>query len=182
MSSGGEMGEPDRSLDIGEDDVPLDGVEETAGDWIELFAGRVQSTVDGRLDFTLPRRRGVAASGAVKCFLEWRSTGDGKGRLRLVTGEDVDGPGLQQIALLVAGLVGSLLVILWPFFPALAPAAGVGAVIAVGAWMMTLRRSGAGVAATLLRKIAETQRARAAWDGEEDEESGDGKAGDDRDE
>lgn len=176
------MGEADRTLDISEEGVPLDGVAETAGDWIELFAGRVQSTGDGRIDFTLPRRRGVAASGAVKCFLEWSGTGDGRGRLRLVTGEDVDGPGLQQIALLVAGLVGSLLVILWPFFPALAPAAGVGAVIAVAAWLLTLRRSGAGVAATLLRKIAETQRDRAAWDEEEGEDAGDGKPGDDGDE
>ncbi|MGK2859847.1 MAG: hypothetical protein ACSLFQ_21840 [Thermoanaerobaculia bacterium] len=169
MTRGDGMDEADRHLDIGEDDVPLDGVDETASDWIELFAGRVQSTSVGRIDFTLPRRRGVAASGAVQCFIEWSESGEGIGRLRLVTGADVDGPGPQQIALLLAGLAGSLLVILWPFFPSLAPAAGVGAVLAIGAWMLTLKRSGAGVAATLLRKIAETQRARAEWDEEEEE-------------
>ena len=158
------MGEADRGIDIGEDDVPLVGIAETATDWIELFAGRVQTTGDGRLDFTLPHRRGVAASGAVKCFLEWSGAEGTIGRLRLVTGDDVDAPGPQQIALLVAGVVGSLACILWPFFPSLAPAAGVGAVVAVGAWLLTLRRSGAGVAANLLRKIVETQRERATWD------------------
>ena len=161
------MGETDRELDIGEDDVPLGGVAETASDWIELFGGRVQSAADGRIEFTLPRRRGVAASGAVKCFLEWNDAGEGSGRLRLVMGEDVDGPGPQQIALLLAGLAGSLVCILWPFFPSLVPAAGIGAVLAVGAWLLTLRRSGAGIAANLLRKIVETQRDRAEWDEEE---------------
>jgi hypothetical protein len=167
------MAEAEQALDIGEDDVPLDGVAETATGWIELFAGRVESTAAGRLDFTLPSRRGVAASGAVKCFLEWTEESDGIGRLRLVTGDSVDGPGRQQIALLVAGVAGSLVCILWPFFPSLTPAAGVGAVLAVGAWMLTLKRSGAGVAANLLRKIVETQRERATWDEEEKDESAD---------
>lgn len=168
------MGEAEQGLDIAEDDVPLDGVAETATGWIELFAGRVQSTADGRLDFTLPSRRGVAASGAVKCFLEWSDEGEGVGRLRLVTGDSVDGPGPQQIALLVAGVAGSLVCILWPFFPSLTPAAGVGAVLAVGAWLLTLRRSGAGVAANLLRKIVETQRERATMD---DDDTDDASAG-----
>lgn len=174
------MAEAGQGLDIGEDDVPLQGIAETATDWVELFAGKVQSTTAGRLDFTLPSRRGVAASGAVKCFLEWTESGEGLGRLRLVTGEDVDGPGAQQIALLVAGVVGSLAVILWPFFPSLAPAAGVGAVLAVGAWLLTLRRSGAGVAANLLKKIVETQRDRAEWDEDEkDDREGDDEDADD---
>jgi len=138
-----------------------------------LLAVKVKAPTAGRLDFTLPSRRGVAASGAVKCFLEWSESAEGIGRLRLVTGEDVDGPGPQQIALLVAGVVGSLAVILWPFFPSLAPAAGVGAVLAVGAWLLTLRRSGAGVAANLLKKIVETQRDRAEWDEDEKDEAAD---------
>jgi hypothetical protein len=161
------MGSTDGGIDIAESGVPLEGITETATDWIELFAGKVQATSAGRLDFTLPRRRGVAASGAVKCFLEWTEEEEGAGTLRLVTGEDVDAPGPQQIALLVAGVAGSLCCILWPFFPSLTPAAGVGAVLAVGAWLLTLRRSGAGVAGNLLKKIVETQRERAAWDDEE---------------
>ncbi|MBI2213144.1 MAG: hypothetical protein HYU52_05805 [Acidobacteria bacterium] len=171
------MAESEQLLDIGEDDVPLEGVAETASGWIELFAGRVQSTTEGRLDFTLPSRRGVAASGAVKCFLEWSDAGEGLGRVRLVTGDSVDGPGPQQVALLIAGVAGSLVCILWPFFPSLAPAAGVGAVLAVGAWLLTLRRSGAGVAATLLSKIVETQRERAAWDDGETDGGADDRTG-----
>lgn len=172
------MAEAQQGLDIAEDDVPLEGIAETATDWIELFAGKVQATSAGRLDFTLPSRRGVAASGAVRCFLEWSGTGDGVGRVRLVTGDNVDGPGTQQVALLVAGVAGSLVVILWPFFPSLAPAAGVGAVLAVGAWLLTLKRSGAGVAGNLLKKIVETQRDRAAWDEDEDEDAKDGRESD----
>lgn len=167
------MAEAERGLEIEEDDVPLQGIVETATDWIELFAGKVQTTTAGRLDFTLPSRRGVAASGAVKCFLEWDEREPGIGRVRLVTGEDVDGPGTQQIALLVAGVAGSAAVILWPFIPSLAPAAGVGAVMAVGAWLLTLRRSGAGVANNLMKKIVETQRDHAEWEKDEKDEVAD---------
>ncbi len=160
--------ETDAALDITEGDVPLDGISETAADWIELFAGRVESTGAGRIDFTMPRRRGVAASGAVRCRIEWTEAAESRGTVRLVTGENIDAPGPQQIALLLAGMAGSLVCILWPFFPQLTPLAGVGAVLAVGAWLLTLRRSGAGVAATLLQKIVTTQRERAEWDEEEE--------------
>lgn len=161
--------ETDAALDISEGDVPLDGIAETAADWIELFAGRVESTGTGRIDFSMPRRRGVAASGAVRCRIEWTETAERRGTVRLVTGENIDAPGPQQIALLLAGLAGSLVCILWPFFPQLTPLAGVGAVLAVGAWLLTLRRSGAGVAVTLLQKIVTTQRERSEWDEEEEE-------------
>jgi hypothetical protein len=147
-------------LRIVETSVPLDGLAETATELIELYGGSVESSDRTSIDFKLPSRRGVSAAGGVRCRIDWTEGEGGFGELRLTSGEQFEGPSLQRIVLLVAGLAGSLVCILWPFFPSLTPVAGVGAVLAIGAYLLTLKRSGANVAADLLFRIAKAQKSK----------------------
>ena len=83
--------------------------------------------------------------------------GSRRGDIAIETGDHVPGPGLQHVLLLVAGIVGSFVAMLWPFFPSLTPAAGVGAIIAFTAYLLTLRRSGANVVQDLFNQLVAGQ-------------------------
>ena len=141
-----------------EQDVGLERIAERARDLVELYGGQIENESHGSLTFRLPSRRGVAVSGSIRCVLTWSESSSGKGDVALETGDHVPGPGFQHVLLLVAGIAGSLVAILWPFFPSLTPAAGVGAVIAFAAYLLTLKRSGANVVQDLFNRLVKAQR------------------------
>lgn len=145
---------------VAEQDLPLSGIVENARELIEIFGGRIEGESEGSVFFNLPARRGLAASGSIRCALTWSEVSPGRGEVAIETGDHVPGPGLQHVLLLVAGIVGSLVAMLWPFFPSLTPAAGVGAIIAFAAYLLTLKRSGANVVQDLFSRLVAGQKTR----------------------
>ena len=142
---------------VAEQNVPARQLVENAEALIELYGGHLESSDDASMTFRLPSRRGVAAAGAIRCVLSWEQKASDKVDLALETGDYVPGPGLQHILLLVAGIVGSLMAMMWPFYPSLAPAGGVGAIVAFAAYLLTLRRSGANVVQDLFLRLVDSQ-------------------------
>jgi len=136
--------------------VPLGGIEKTAGELIEMYGGEVSASNGDEITFQLPRRRGVAASGAIDCRLSWSGDTEGFGTVRIFAGRSSGERG-QKIALLVAGVFGATIWMLWPFFPNLGAASWLGGVIAFAAYFLTLRKTDSGLAFDLLQRLAAAQ-------------------------
>jgi hypothetical protein len=149
--------QPER-VEFIEDSVPLQGIEQTAEELIHMYGGVVRSAEDQRIDFDLPVRRGVAASGTIPCTLTWQGDTDSEGTVRITAEREVDVPKMPQILLLMAGTAGALAFTLWPFFPAMGPVACVGAVVAFGTYLLSARRARSGIVASLLERLADAQR------------------------
>jgi hypothetical protein len=151
-----------RAVELTEDGVPVEGIEGTIEELVELYGGELTSSSENRRQFTLPLRRGVATAGGVECTLSWAPGDAGEATVRLVCDRDVDAPKGQRIALLVAGVIGSLLFMIWPFFAnarELGTLAWVGGAIALAVYFLTLRRTSGGVASDFLARLARRQRA-----------------------
>lgn len=148
----------DRGIRYVEERVPLDGIAETAEEVITAYGGEITAQSDEGRTFSLPRRRGVAASGAVQCELTWEHDDEGIGIVTLTSGEEVAAPRPQAIALLVVGVIGAILWLLWPFFPNLGPVAWTGGIVAIAAYLLTLKKTPRGVIWSLLQQIADAQR------------------------
>ena len=136
--------------------VPVGGIEKTAAELIEMYGGEISSTDVDQIAFQLPRRRGVAASGAIDCRLSWSGETEGVGTVRIFAGRNSGERG-QKIALLVAGVFGATIWMLWPFFPDLGAASWLGGVIAFAAYFLTLRKTDSGLAFDLLQRLAAAQ-------------------------
>ncbi|HEX7151763.1 MAG TPA: hypothetical protein VF618_09770 [Thermoanaerobaculia bacterium] len=146
-------------MDLTEDRVPLDGIEEAVEELVDLYGGdlKEQGAANERR-FVLPLRRGVATSGGVECTLSWTA----EGAVRMQCDRDVDAPRFQRVMLLVAGLVGAVLFMLWPFYPnqkEWGTLAWVGGAIALAVYFLTLRRTSGGIANEFLQRLARRQRA-----------------------
>lgn len=145
-----------------EDRIPLDGIEEAFGDLVDLYGGEVTASRLGERDFILPMRRAMATGGAVECTVAWVPSEAGNGTVTLTCNRDIDAPKAQRVALLVAGIVGAVLFMLWPFFPhekAYGTLAWLGGVIAIAVYLMTLRKTSGGIAYDFLQRLAARQRA-----------------------
>jgi hypothetical protein len=154
-----------RPVQFTEDRIPREGIEETVSDLIELYGGEVTASEKSETHFTLPLRRGIAAAGGVECTVSWAPSDADDLVVTLVCNRDVDAPKAQRIALLVAGVAGSLLFMIWPFFPhskELGALAWIGGIIALAVYFMTLRKTSGGIAYDFLQRLAKTQRSRAA--------------------
>lgn len=154
-----------RPVEFTEDRIPSAGIEETIDDLVELFGGDMMGSGDSERRFTLPLRRGVAAAGGIECTVSWTAAADGQAVVTLVCNRDVDAPKAQRVMLLVAGVIGSLLFMIWPFFPhtrELGAAAWIGGVIALAVYLMTLRKTSGGIAYDFLQRLAKRQRGREA--------------------
>jgi hypothetical protein len=143
-----------------EDRIPLDGIEETFAAMVELYGGEVTASRLGERDFTLPLRRGMASGGAVACTIAW-APGDEEGLVTLTCNRDIDAPKSQRVALLLAGIVGAVLFMLWPFFPnekAYGTLAWLGGIVAIAVYLMTLRKTSGGIVYDFLQRLAAQQR------------------------
>lgn len=163
-----------------EDRIPLDGIEETIDELVDLYGGTIEATRQASREITLPLRRGVASGGSVQCTLSWAAegtSGEGEGAVTLVCDRDVDAPKLQRVLFLLAGVAGAVMFMLWPFFPgekAYGTLAWLGGLVAFAVYLMTLRKSSGGLTYDFLQRLAARQRALAEGEADEDagEESG----------
>ncbi len=147
-------------MELTEDRVPLGGIDESVRELVELYGGTMNATRERERDFTLPLRRGVPSSGAVECTLSWTDES-----LTLSTNRDVDAPKYQRVMLLLAGVIGSVMFLLWPFYPGqreYGTLAWLGGAVAIAVYIISLRRTSGGIAADFLRRLARLQRERAA--------------------
>jgi hypothetical protein len=146
-----------RAVALTEDRIPLEGIDATVTDLVELYGGELgASRVQGR-DFTLPLRRGSAVGGQVECSVDWTA----EGTVTLRSGRELDAPRFQRIMLLIAGVVGAVLFMIWPFFPhekEYGTLAWVGGAIAIAVYLMSLRKTSGGIAHDFLQRLARAQR------------------------
>jgi hypothetical protein len=145
-----------------EDRIPLDGIEESFAELVELYGGEVTASRLNERDFTLPLRRAQASGGAVECTIAWMQSETDDGTVTITCTRDLDAPKSQRVLLLVAGVVGALMFMLWPFFPhekAYGTLAWLGGIIAIAVYLMTLRKTSGGLAYDFLQKLATRQRA-----------------------
>ena len=141
-----------------EDHVPLEGIRETIELVVTSHGGELlPAPAPDAVAFRLPIRQGIGASGEIRGTIRWE--GDPRdGVVRVVSDGEITRPRWSHVAILVAGTIGSLLFILWPFYPALGPASWVGGALAFAAYFLTLRRTHGGTLARLLGNIADAQR------------------------
>jgi hypothetical protein len=154
-----------RPVQFTEDRIPREGIEEAISDLVELYGGEVTASAANERRVILPMRRGIAAAGGIECTLSWAAGEAGDAVVTLVCNRDVDAPKAQRIALLLAGVIGSLLFLIWPFFPhsrELGALAWIGGAIALAVYFMTLRKTSGGIAYDFLQRLARTQRGRVA--------------------
>jgi len=147
-----------QNVEFTEDRVPLENISENVAELVELYGGEITAASDAqRRTFTLPLRRGVPAAGAIECTLWWN---DGE-VVTLTCDRDVDAPKAQRMLILIAGVVGSLLFMIWPFFARsreLGALAWIGGAVALAVYFLTLRRSSGGIAFDFLQRLARRQR------------------------
>ena len=164
----------EKPLELSEDRVPFEGIEEAIEELVDLYGGEVTATRDHARDFVLPLRRGSAAGGAIECTISWAPGDDKNATVRLTTNRNLDAPKTQRILLLLAGVIGSILFMLWPFFPgerAFGTLAWLGGVVALAVYLMTLRKTSGGIAHDFLQRLAKRQRASVPDEDKADEET-----------
>jgi hypothetical protein len=149
--------EPQHPVSFTEESVPLDGIDDGIDEMIDLYGGESVERNANERRFTLPLRRGVATSGGVECRLSW----SGAGELTMTCDRDVDAPKWQRILMLSAGVIGSLLFMIWPFFPQrreFGALAWVGGAVALAVYFLTLRKTSGGIALDFLQRLVRRQR------------------------
>ena len=150
------MTAPSQGISYREEDVPLENLGANAAEVVEFYGGRVLASGERMLQFQVPRKRGAGSSGSVACMLEWEAAA-GNGFVTLTADREIDAARPQRLALLIAGTVGALLFTVWPFFPVMGNVAGVGLVVAVAVYLLSLRHTPHGIIASLLQQIVRAQ-------------------------
>ena len=152
-----------RAVELSEDRVPFEGIEEAIAELVDLYGGELTASRDRERDFTLPLRRGVASGGAVECTVSWAPDDAHDATVHLACNRDVDAPRAQRVLLLLAGVVGAVLFMLWPFYPhqkEFGTLAWLGGAVAIAVYVMSLRRTSGGIAFDFLQRLARHQRDR----------------------
>jgi hypothetical protein len=150
-----------KAVEFIEDRVPFEGIEEAIEELVDLYGGETTERRERAREFTLPLRRGSASAGAVECTVSWTPDDERDATVTLTCDRDVDAPKAQRVMLLLAGVVGAILFMLWPFFPnekAFGTLAWLGGVVAIAVYLMTLRKTSGGIAYDFLRRLAARQR------------------------
>lgn len=150
-------------VEFTEDRIPSAGIETTVDELVELYGGEMKSSGARERRFVLPFRRGVAVSGGVECTLSWSIADDDEATVTMRTDRDVDAPKAQRVALLLAGVIGALCFMMWPFFgkhasTPLGTLAWVGGFVALAVYFITLKRTSGGIAYDFLQRLARRQR------------------------
>lgn len=161
MAGEGRMTERN-PVELIEDRVPAEGMEEGIEELVEMYGGEIIAERSGARDFILPLRRGFGGGGAVECTISWAPDEAGQTTVRLTTNRNLDAPKAQRVLFLLAGAIGSVMFMLWPFFPhepAYGSLAWLGGLVAIAVYLLTLRKSSGGIAADFLQRLAARQRA-----------------------
>ena len=155
----------EKPVDLSEDRIPFEGIEETITEMVEMYGGEITAERERERTFRLPLRRGMASGGGVECTVSWAPDDDTEATVRMQCNRDVDAPKAQRVLLLIAGVIGALLFMLWPFYPGqkeFGTLAWLGGVVAIAVYLMTLRRTSGGPAVDFLQRLAARQRSAAA--------------------
>ena len=155
------MTEP-KPVELTEDRVPVPGIEEGIAELVDLYGGEIIAERERARDFILPLRRGFAGGGGVECTISWTPVEGEGATVTLATNRHVDAPRMQRVMLLLAGAIGSVLFMLWPFFQhqkEYGALAWLGGLIAIAVYLLTLRKTSGGIAADFLQRLAARQRA-----------------------
>ena len=145
-------------MQLTEDGVPVEGLDQSVHELVEMYGGTVTASREREHEFTLPLRRGVASSGSVECTVSWADQ-----RITMSCDREVDAPKYQRVMLLLAGVIGSILFLLWPFYPAqreYGTLAWLGGAVAIAVYIISLRRTSGGIVADFLQRLARRQRER----------------------
>jgi len=146
------------SYRIEESGVPLRDIADTLEDLVELYGGEIVGREPDEVRFSVPLRRGVAAAGSIDCQVGWRYDEGESGTVFLESEDAVRASRPARLGLLLVGVVGALLWILWPFFPNMGAVSWIGGAVAFATYFLTSRKTGGGVCADLLGRLAETQK------------------------
>jgi len=144
-----------------EDRIPAAGIEETIDELVELYGGSIRESRANEREITLPLRRGLATAGAVECTVSWAADEAGEATVTLRCDRDVDAPKAQRVAMLVAGVIGSLMFMMWPFTSRgteFGTLAWIGGAVALAVYFMTLKKTSGGIAYDFLQRLAKRQR------------------------
>ena len=152
------MAEP---VEFTEDRIPAKGIEDAIGELVDLYGGEIKESRAFERKFVLPLRRGVATAGSIECTLSWSPVETDQASVRIVCDREIDAPKAQRVAMLVVGIIGALLFMIWPFFPhqqQLGTLAWMGGIVAIAVYFLTLRRTSGGIASDFLQRLARHQR------------------------
>ncbi len=149
-------------VEFTEDRIPSNGIDSTLDELIELYGGEIQSSGDRQRRFVLPLRRGIPVAGGVECTVSWAVDASEQATVTLVCDREVDAPKSQRVALLIIGVLGAMVFMMWPFFGKAATQLGtlawVGGFVALAVYFLTLRRTSGGLAYDFLQRLARRQR------------------------
>lgn len=154
-------------VEFTEDRVPHRGIEEAIAELVELYGGELTDSTARRRRFVLPLRRGVPSGGGVECTLTWSLDEGDEATLTLTCDRATDAPKAQRVLLLLAGAIGAVLFMLWPFFPQrreFGTLAWLGGAVALSVYLLSLRKTSGGLAYDFLQRLARRQRADATDD------------------
>jgi hypothetical protein len=169
-------------IEFTEDRIPSAGLEETIAELVDLYGGKMRERGPGSptrpgddaedeagqrtrptfvRQFTLPLRRGLATAGAVECTISWAVDEAREATVTLRCDRDVDAPKAQRVAMLVAGVIGSLMFMMWPFTygTQYGTLAWIGGAVAFAVYLLTLKKTSGGLASDFLQRLARRQRA-----------------------
>ncbi|HVE70817.1 MAG TPA: hypothetical protein VNI54_05560 [Thermoanaerobaculia bacterium] len=149
-----------KPVELTEDRIPFEGIEETVEELVDMYGGDVTARRDQAREFILPLRRG-GGGGAIECTVSWAPDDERDATVTLLCNRNVDAPRPQRVLLLVAGAIGAVLFMLWPFFPherAWGSLAWLGGIVAIAVYLMTLKRASGGIAVDFLQRLAQRQR------------------------
>ncbi|HJW92458.1 MAG TPA: hypothetical protein VJ901_02465 [Thermoanaerobaculia bacterium] len=147
-------------IEFTEDRMPAAGIEETIAELVDLYGGKMREERENAREFTLPLRRGVATAGAVECTVSWAVAESGDATVTLRCDRDVDAPKAQRVAMLLIGVIGALMFMMWPFAygTQYGTLAWIGGAVAIAVYFLTLKRTSGGLAYDFLQRLAQHQR------------------------
>lgn len=155
-------------LSMTEDRIPVAGLEESIEELVEVYGGEMKGRSVSSRTFILPLRRGVATAGGVECTVSWSVDTNQEATVTLTCDRSVDAPRAQRVLMLLAGVIGAMMFMLWPFFPLqkeYGTLAWLGGVVALAVYLMSLRKTSGGLAADFLQRLAMRQRTATDVDG-----------------
>jgi hypothetical protein len=150
-----------KAVEFVEDRIPSAGIDEAINELVDLYGGEVTTSRSNERGFVLPLRRGVPTSGSIECTLSWTADDSGDATVKLTCDREVDAPKVQRVLMLVAGVIGSILFMMWPFFPhrrEFGTLAWLGGAVALAVYFLSLRKTSGGLAWDFLQRLARRQR------------------------